>query len=559
VLTVTEPLLSVPDNTNPEELNLTSERRHSRVCFTEDVEVIPRPPSAGTESSGTKTVKSHNVSGSLSSSATVSVSPNTESGPSPARRQNRTRSNSQTLAMPTAALRAQTDRPKTAGASLSSIQFSVDQLPPTEVPTLKRDAASAVSPNPNSESSSPIKPSKKKSHKKAKSEFSPLMMSGEFGLDDKDKKKKGKKQIKDWAGNILGKGKLKHSKKRKSKSKRAPTPPPVSKSAEHLSPVGGNEWVATSWNESYVMMPVDVSPVVDDHKMTVAGGIGSPVIDLDAALGPFKTPVEHHTGFAAARRRMHSAASRGGNFHRRSESMPEMQLFALEEDEDRAMEDVFEEEEETTSEEESSSDEEEEEGQIDGGDGLGIEIQEAAQQMDEWPRKRESVHHVTAASKRLSSATITAVTISTAISDNVERPSTRSKRPCDIMTPTSPTVSAEDSLSPPFSVPSLDSPLTFATASSGPGTPIQNDFTSDDCSGTFDPYRDYLGEPGPEMRLSVDDIPSLTSSRSTMTMNAAYLGMPSTPGSTDSTKPPSNKDKKTGMKRWSKVWAFWRK
>jgi hypothetical protein len=185
----------------------------------------------------------------------------------------------------------------------------------------------------------------------------------------KQKKKhqrKGKKHIKTWAGSILGKGKLKHS-KRQRKSKRAPTPPLVR--SEPAAP-GENEWVATPWNESYVLMPADTSPVLESPRGTMSGSSDRPLIDLDAALGPFMTPIETTTGFAAARRKMHSAASRGnvGYFHRRSESMPEMQLFALKEDEDRPMEDVFEEDDEEDD-EDGGEEEEEEEGGGGGGGG----------------------------------------------------------------------------------------------------------------------------------------------------------------------------------------------
>jgi len=498
--------------------------------------------------------------------------------------------------MPTAALRAQSDRPSTAGAILSSVQApKVLELDIPEIPSLKRPASASPFMNPDE---SPVKqPLPKKAHKKTQSDSSPLMVCGEFKADDspatsepgstsgkkKKKGKKGKKQIKNWAGTILGKGKLKHSKRsRKSKSKRAPTPP-QSRSAEHLAP-GENEWVATSWNESYVIMPIDTSSVAD-VKTTVAGGIGSPVIDLDAALSPFKTPIETNTGFAAARRRMHSAASRGGGayFHRRSESMPEMQLFALEEDEDRTMEDVFEEEEEeeSTSEEESSEDDDdyEEEGQISGGDGLGIEIQTEGGYMAEWPRKNEAVHVSHAPThKRLSTATITAVTVSTTttitttptiLDDSTTTPTSRRKcAPADIITPQTcaqPSTSAVNDCPIRYSFigPALDSPSTFVTASSSPNTPMQNEFPSDCSSGSFDPYRDYLGEPGPEMRMSTDDIPSLTSSSSTMTMNAIYLGMPSTPSANEALPSPSSittngKEKKEKGKRWSRVWGFWR-
>ena len=358
---------------------------------------------------------------------------------------------------------------------------------------------------------------------------------------EKKKKKKGKKQIKNWAGSILlGKG-LKHPKKYGKKSKRAPTPP-VSKSSEHLPPAE-NEWVTTVWNESYVMMPVDASPVVGVSKSTSGAG---PVIDLDAALGPFEMPIESVTGFAAARRRMHSAASRasGTYVHRRSESMPEMALFALEEDEDRSMEDVFEEEEdeESTSEEESSSDDDDDaDSQT---EGLGISMEE-----QEFPQITE----VAAPNKRISTGTITAITVS----DTTGAPVRRKCAPADIILAEDVTINANFRYS--FIGAALDSPATFVTATSSPNTPLQGDFPD----GPFNPYLDYLGEPGPEMRLSADDIPSLTSSSSTMTMSTAYRGMPSTPCSAHNMPLPSpvvsvTDKKKEKSKRWSRMLTFWK-
>lgn len=557
-----------------------AERRQTRVCFTEKVEIIPRPASIATESSNANSVKSHNISDSISSvtSAAIDATPRVSS---PARRQGRSRSNSQTLAQPTAALRALSDRssdlpadrPSTAGAILNSVQttksLEIQEIPLFVLPA-NSPAAKSTKYKPHSK-----KPHSKKTHKKSKSDFSPQIVSSEFKSEDsanlsdgaeKKKKGKGKKQIKNWAGNILlGKG-LKHPKKSgKSKSKRAPTPP-ISKSSEHLSPVE-NEWVATSWNESYVMMPVDASPVVDVSKGTGPGTNGSPVIDLDAALGPFQFPIESATGFAAARRRMHSAASRasGTHVHRRSESMPEMALFALEEDEDRTMEDVFEEEEtgedESTSEEESSEDDDDDaSSQV---DGLGIGIEE---QVAEWPREIEAVRVATStAQKRMSTGTLTAVTVSTSLITDITTDFPRRKSaPTDIITPHSEDPIIDTSFRQSFFGPSLDSPLTFVTAASSPNTPIQGDFPGEDYANIFDPYRDYLGEPGPEMRLSADDIPSLTSSSSTMTMNTAYRGMPSTPSSAHNIPLPSpismgTKEKKERGKRWSRVFTFWKK
>lgn len=562
-----------------------AERRNTRVSFIEKVEIIPRPLSSGTE---TSTIRGHAGADSISSIASPLLTIDTTVRiPSPTRRpHNRTRSNSQTLALPTAALRAQSDRPSTAGAILTSPvvgpkEDKVDNFP--DIPSLKRPATASPCLNESAETSPVRQPSVKRAHKKAQSDFSPLVGASEFDAPNKSestsdsspstgkKKKKNKKKVKNWAGNILGKGKLKNSKRHHKSPKRSPTPPLTR--PENAAP-GEYEWVATSWNESYVMLPVDTSPNLDAPKVAVSGGQDSPVIDLDAALGPFKTPAAGSSAAnlaAARRRRMHSSGGRGstGYFHRRSESMPEMQLFALEEDEDRTMEDVFEEEEEEDSSEDSSDDSsgDEDEGQIGGGDGLGIGIasDDDAQQWSQEASSSESdLSDVD--NKRLSAATIKTDMKTTLVLTELPPSPRRKGAPADIITPLTPAQSSAStvttsSIHHSFNM-SLDSPSTFHTASSTLNTPIQPDFPEDDSSGSFDPYRDYLGEPGPEMRMSVDDIPSLTSSSSTMTMSAAYLGMPSTPSTNEMMLGTGSigggKEKKEKSKRWSRVWGFWR-
>ncbi|KAI5793183.1 hypothetical protein EDC01DRAFT_89237 [Geopyxis carbonaria] len=563
-----------------------AERRNTRVSFIEKVEIIPRPLSSGTE---TSTIRGHAGADSISSSiaSPLLTIDTTVRIPSPTRRpHNRTRSNSQTLALPTAALRAQSDRPSTAGAILTSPvvgpkEEKVDKFP--DIPSLKRPATASPCLNGSAETSPVRKTSAKRAHKKSQSDFSPLVGPSEFDAPSKSeptsnssspstgkKKKKNKKKVKNWAGNILGKGKLKNSKRHHKSPKRSPTPPLTG--PENAAP-GEYEWVATSWNESYVMLPVDTSPNLDAPKVAVSGGPDSPVIDLDAALGPFKTPVAGSSAAnlaAARRRRMHSSGGRGSTayFHRRSESMPEMQLFALEEDEDRTMEDVFEEEEEESSEESSDdSSSDEDEGQIGGGDGLGIGIA-SDDGIQQWsPEASSSESDLSDVSnKRLSVATIKTDVTTTPVLTELPPSPRRKGVPADIITPlTSPQSSAStvttSSINHSFNMP-LDSPSTFHTASSTLNTPIQPDFPEDDSSGSFNPYQDYLGEPGPEMRMSVDDIPSLTSSSSTMTMSAAYLGMPSTPSTNEmmlgSGSIGGGKEKKEKSKRWSRVWGFWR-
>lgn len=108
--------------------------------------------------------------------------------------------------------------------------------------------------------------------------------------------------------------------------------------------------------------PRQSSPLLDSDTSSTS----SPILDLDAALGPFNTPVmgsvEDRTatgGFSSAKRRMHSSGVTGGfagpgmHYHRRAESAPEMepvdhQAFGLHHlGSNSAMADVFEEDEES--------------------------------------------------------------------------------------------------------------------------------------------------------------------------------------------------------------------
>ncbi|TGZ81555.1 hypothetical protein EX30DRAFT_348397 [Ascodesmis nigricans] len=470
--------------------------------------------------------------------------PESERTPSPSRR-NRTRSNSQTMTQPTAALRAQSDRPSTAGAVLASPPeappvppLSTLPLPLPDSPTLRRPASA----NLLGEFSDSAKESKKKkSHKKSKSDCALPRKStvNILGSSDKEneppeggkKKRKGKKKVKNWAGNL--KGKLRHPKGHNKKSKRAPTPPV--QTSEELP--GEHEWVATSWNDSYVIMPLDSSPVLGAQGIDAIGAPGSPIIDLDAALGPFKTPLAN-PGPADRRRRMHSSGGRGTGgyvYHRRSESMPEMQMFALDE-RDRVMEDVFEEEDED---EDDSSEDSSDDDSEDGESRSSSEQEPPKVTIQPAPSfdKSDSDKSTIRDKNRLSCATITQESNFTESASSLatDTPSRRSSlhrkalAEIDTSRPASPSHPDDSLLRQP-----VDSPLTYHTASSMMGTPIEPEFPADAQSlEPFDPYRDYLGEPGPEMRMSVDDIPSLTSSSSTMTMSAAYSGMPSTPSSSD--------------------------
>ncbi|CUS10340.1 unnamed protein product [Tuber aestivum] len=624
---------SLPSPTSPLMDYESAADKKSRVHFIDHVEIIPRPMSAGTETSSLATVRGHAGTDSINSIASVlplpAPSPTIEAAPP--RRHGRTRSNSQTMTQPTSALRAASGRPSTAGAILLTPPNIVIDSKESEVPvpSLERPATASPSlcsvPGSNNHSPTELSPSKK-THKKALSDYSPLGGAGSFS-DNRDipstssasdevpttseepsklackgkgkKKKKGKKQIKNWAGTILGRGRgLRHSKRQlRALPRRSPTPP-LPRSEHQL---GDNEWISAAWNESYVLMPVDDSLGANSSSENIAmdTGIESPTIDLDAALGPFKTPTGPSAGFAAARRRrMHSAVGLKGTgyFHRRSESMPEMQLFSLSEHEgDGHMADVFEEDEEEDSEEsEESEEEEEEEGKMNGGEGLGIGIKVvdgdgANWQEDvvmEWgsddlgrPTSRrgsggdrglgwqgESSLPLadTSLDPKDSATSINSINCPPDVEAEPSSPlpfSGRKGAPADIITPksSSSTVILPAHFPPPTYPQPLDSPSTFVTAASNPNTPLQLDFPGNeyaDSASSFDPCSNFFGEPGPEMRMSVDDIPSLTSSSSTMTIGGLYANMPSTPMNELREKELSPKKEKS--KRWSKVWTFWR-
>ena len=119
--------------------------------------------------------------------------------------------------------------------------------------------------------------------------------------------------------------------------------------------------------------------------------ITSPMLDLDAALGPFNTPDNGNiSGFSSARRRMHSSGITGGfdgpgmHYHRRAESAPEMapihySTFGLNRlGSDSTMTDVFEEDEDnefTSSETVTQKDARDPEGNSDQQmNGLGVQI-----------------------------------------------------------------------------------------------------------------------------------------------------------------------------------------
>lgn len=301
----------------------------------------------------------------------------------------------------------------------------------------------------------------------------------------------------------------------------------------------------------------------------------NPVIDLDAALGPFNTPHgasprNQQRGFGAHRRAMHSAGGLQQN-HRRTESAPELVPFELRATAvgtTSAMADVFEEEEpeddstdkglNSPSSSKEEEDEEVEEPKIqvveaaetqsgpainwNFNDGLGIKRSERTRvEPDTEPLSPLQVprpfSNGNGSQQSLHVSPVEVV-------EDYEEPRTSSLTHSSDSTVT-PQLSvhevkeAQPIMKIPLPLPeqSLRTPDTFASSFSSP------DFRSSQASldtprlgtaaSSVTDYRampsPHFGEPGPELRVSVDDVPSLSSSRSTMT-NHFPLMSPRRPG-----------------------------
>lgn len=429
--------------------------------------------------------------------------------------------------------------------------------------------------------------------------------------------KKVKGGMKGWAGGILMR---RHYKKRQLKHlpRRTPTPPLMHR----------DEIQRLMMEGSYVLMPAaavaDYQPressSMEETEFEPQIDLGAyesdvepldfdfPIIDLDAALGSFnapKSPNRPLSGFESARKRMHSAA--GWNcYHRRAESMPEMQLFSLAEDEIEGdgMGDVFEDTEEEDEEEEGDTtlrpedlpkpvmpaglalnwdtdDSEIEELDIVDGvanvrKGIKRKMSRLSEDTDPTSESQGSEDGTKMDDVMMSIDTLA-----------IPTPSTDSQFSPALSTNTyltKPMSDASENIShgslhhaPSFDQTPVVTPSTTSTSicpPTMPGTPHTSEFllppvphlfhTEDDrltiMSGASI-YED-LGEPGPEikMSISVEDIPGTSHSRSSRFYpffggSASCSTMPGVEtASTTSSSPEKVKEKK----RWSKMFTFWK-
>ncbi|KAH8657450.1 hypothetical protein BGZ60DRAFT_347376, partial [Tricladium varicosporioides] len=385
------------------------------------------------------------------------------------------------------------------------------------------------------------------------------------------KPSKKQKKVRTWAGSILGRKTRQRSQKHKL-NRRSPTPP-------HRSYPSIDSPFTTTIIESTT--PAAPHSVPDLHidmaswkprKLSAQEDAMSPMIDLDAALGPFNTPqtfgedweISQRTG--SKKRAMHSAAGIGGfagpgmHYHRRAESAPEFEnprfgLHRLGSSSTMAMEDVFEEDEDEWEDAKGASDKEDE-----GNAGLGIDIK-----VEDFEDNSESdidgpsssLHGVKRKGSNLSEGDRR--TVGTAKSERsgtslIDEPILEEVSPVEIMDdaassrPDSRARSSDSTATPPFrpragkelapvEVQPFNLQPPYLTPTS-PQSTTQSSFPSPRSPFSYDAQRIstapssvtdeqgfqslLLGEPGPELRYSVDDVPSLTSSNSTMTRDSGH-------------------------------------
>ncbi|EPE25930.1 hypothetical protein GLAREA_01842 [Glarea lozoyensis ATCC 20868] len=397
------------------------------------------------------------------------------------------------------------------------------------------------------------------------------------------KPSKKQKRVRTWAGSILGRKSRQRSQKPKL-SRRSPTPPhrsypPVDEiSRDPFTYPSETQALRVETDNSISSWKPRKLPPQEDDSM-------SPMIDLDAALGPFNTPsgfgddweISQKTG--PKKRAMHSAAGLGGftgpgmHYHRRAESAPEFEnprprfgLHRLGSSSTMAMEDVSEEDEDDWEDAKPSSDKEDAstagDDEIKTGLGIDIKVEDAEDQ--ESDREIDSALNRGVKRKGSSLSEGDRRTVGTAKSEHsatslydepiMEEPA----KPIEIVDdstssrPDSRAHSSDSTATPPFrprsgkelapvDIQPFSQPFSLQPNYLTPTSPrstTQSSFPSPRSPFSYDAQRIstapssvtdehgfqslLLGEPGPELRHSVDEAPSLTSSNSTTTRESGH-------------------------------------
>ena len=592
----------------------------NRVGFSDTLEFIPRPLSlVSNETSSTVTARpGHSVSGSISSVISV-TNPDRELhspvGFSSARKLNESRPSTAGAILE----RTQTEEqeqslpsPRRRGSipflgSMPPAGLTAAMAPATPSPTKSSkkwsffglDPFVAASPT----RSRPVSVSSAESQKETATAISACPANQVSDSSDKQhvdeeggqkppckKRTKKQKKVKTWAGSILSrKSKTRHGKQKR----RAPTPPPLSLSGTRGD--GDNDEVSTGMSpepEPSVPSFLVTDSTLDDLEDSWGSSslpdedTSYPMIDLDAALGPFNTPLPRNPEWEAAQRagglikkQLHSAAGMsrftgpGMHYHhRRAESAPEMAPFDVGRlgfprfSSSSTMADVFEEDEE-----------DDDRGSATKSTGQSTPVGEptpsekavvAAADQDNAslpdivshklstivnsPYPAEALEPKAAVGpadndKLLGSPSTKLNHSSTSLHEDAipEEPTWNSssiiaRSSMDSATPSPRHVLRARELAPvdvsPLNLPTASlapiSPysMTQSSAFPSPRSPMSYDahrISTAPSSITEDNFQSLLmGEPGPEVRISVDDIPSLTSSNSTMTRESIFAQYP---------------------------------
>ncbi|KAI1118941.1 hypothetical protein F5Y14DRAFT_398234 [Nemania sp. NC0429] len=344
----------------------------ARVGFSDTLEFIPRPLSMVSTDTASTVRPGHSVSGSVSSIASVTNSINPD----------RDSSATITSAIPRSKT---TSRPSTAGAVLertSSLHVTIEDNPsskrrnsililndlaqidqptsivstPTKTP--KRwtffgfdsfaTAGSPTKPQPATTGSSETAAGDDIESAQSTEDVDTAQDSRtrQSATPIEEKKKSGKKRqkrVKSWAGSILTRKRSK-SRPQKSKARRRSQTPPIARFTQDEE-IGCDFFESTQQSvgrelRSNLNQPrLSDSGITKNPRVRVEDDVSYPMIDLDAALGPFNTPTrdpqweEAQRAGAQPKRQLHSAAGMRGfsgpgmHYHRRAESAPEMPPF----------------------------------------------------------------------------------------------------------------------------------------------------------------------------------------------------------------------------------------
>lgn len=407
-----------------------------------------------------------------------------------------------------------------------------------------------------------------------------------FPIEEKKKSSnKRQKRVKTWAGSILTR--RSKSRAQKSKARRRSQTPPISRFArdENLeSDFPGPAYTISETDfESGPNWSTPSSSGIAKHRRAhLEDEPAYPMIDLDAALGPFNTPTrdpqwdEAQRAGAPPKRQLHSAVGMRGfsgpgmHYHRRAESAPEMPPFEGARfgihrfGSSSTMADVFEEDEEdddVTAESAAEDSTSESQGTTTGDEDQGCETDEAAstprqEHTTELAGPQSDIALVPSRKSKESGLSLASPTTVKARNEiisgnprdvNSERniPFTPTRREAiftrpsegpDWTAPSRKDMSQSDSIAPDATSIILSGPSTipispYSTGHSSfpsPCSPMSYDAhrmsTAPSSITDENNFRSLLmGEPGPEVVRRSIEISSVTSTNSTMTRESSFI------------------------------------